>query len=298
MNASLVIVTWNSESEIGDLLQSVDRWLPSSWEVVVVDNWSTDATVARVAESRRHVRLVRCDENLGFGRANNVGVRKVSSPVTILINPDTVLVDGSLVALADLALATNSLVGPRLMNSDGTPQASASCLPASVPGTLRVFMPAAVLPKTFASVLEPWRATRTVRAGWLSGACIAAPTCLFRRLGPFDESIHMYGEDLDLGLRAQQLGIARLFAPDVARIVHLGDRSSSQCYRDRGLAVSVRNRRSVVRRRLGATRERWDDVNEFGLAATRLAGRSLLGRDASRQQAWFRARLSDMNEKG
>jgi len=298
MNGSIVIVTWNSASEIGPLLESIGRWLPDTWDVIVVDNASSDSTVMRVDESSRPVRLIRTWQNLGFGAANNIGVHDVTTAATVLLNPDTLLLDDSLVSLVDLAMATGCLAGPRLMSPDGTAQPSASCLPASLTGTLRIVIPASALPERWASAVEPWRAARTVRAGWLSGACIAAPTSLLRRLGPFDESIHMYGEDMDLGLRAESHGIPRLFAPDVARVVHLSDRSSAQRYRDRGLAVSVRNRRNIVRRRLGRHRERWDDLNEVGLAVTRLAGKRLLGRSAARQQAWFRARFSSEGRKG
>jgi GT2 family glycosyltransferase len=291
MRASIVIVTWNSEAEIAGLLESITEWLDASWDVFVVDNASSDHTVAQVRGCSLPVHLTCLDENIGFGAANNLALRSVSTSGTVLLNPDTVLIDDSLRDLVRLSMNANCIVGPRLLNEDLSIQPSASCPPASLRGTLRIFLPGRAMPTRWASMLEPWRARTTIRAGWLSGACVAAPTSLLRRLGPFDEAIHLYGEDMDLGLRAEALQIPRLFAPDVARVVHLGDRSSGQRFSDAGLALSVQNRRAVVRTRMGRAREKWDDVNELGLTLTRLAGKRLIGADTTRQRSWLRARF-------
>ena len=286
---SLVVVTWNSANELGPLLASVTEHLRAEHEVVVVDNASSDAT-AEVAERwDGPLRLIRNDHNAGFGAANNQGIRAARHDAVVLLNPDTLLVDGSLAALGARALREQALCGPRLLNPDGTVQPSASAPPAGWQDTLRVVLPGAAMPAPLARRCEPWRSDRDVEVGWLTGACIAAPREVLLALGPFDEDIHLYSEDLDVAIRARRAGVRNLFVPTVARVIHLGDRSSSQAFADAGLAASARNRRVVLERRYGTARARYDVALQVAHLSTRIAGKRVLGRDTAHEQAWLRA---------
>jgi GT2 family glycosyltransferase len=212
----------------------------------------------------------------------------------LLINPDARLMDGSLGQLAALALAEQALCGPELLNADGSRQPSASALPAGWEVGAQAVFPATVLPHTVRVRCEPWRSPRTIDVGWLTAACIAGPRDLLLDLGPFDESIHLYGEDLDLGLRARRQGVRSIFAPDVARVVHLGGRSAERRFTDGGAARKLATRRVVVRRHVGPWRERYDFGAQLLFHATRYAAKTALGRDAQREGDWLavaRARL-------
>ena len=287
---SLVVVTWNSADELRALIASVERELRSDYEIVVIDNASNDDT-ARVAEAHAATEVVLLDENVGFGAASNMGVRRARHDAVILLNPDTELIDGSLRHLADLAVGRGALCGPEILNSDRSRQPSASSQPAGWEVGLGAVLPARLLPQRLRNRCEPWRAERTITAGWLTGACIAAPRRLLLALGPFDERIHLFAEDMDLGIRARQAGISSLFAPQTARIIHHGDRSSSKRFPDSGLSLRLANRHLVLSRRLGARRAAYDFVCQFAFHSTRLVAKAVIGRQFSRERRWFSAVL-------
>lgn len=294
---SIVVVTWNSRDELAGLLETFSDHLRTTFELVVVDNASTDgsAKVARGWSGPRKVITLR--SNSGFGTANNVGVRESSHDTIILLNPDTRLIDDSLKELAVYAAQSGALCGPALLNEDGTRQPSASPLPDSWASRFDAVFPAALAPPWLRFRCEPWRASSSVEVGWLTGACIAASKDVLLGLGPFDETIHLYAEDMDLGLRARADGVRSLFLPDVARLVHVGDGSARQRFEDAGLSLKLQNRRTVVRRHLGATRERYDFLAQVVFHTTRYAGKTALGRDSRPERAWLRAaRLAGQEE--
>jgi GT2 family glycosyltransferase len=283
---SLVVPTWNSAPELPELLRSVEAHLGGRCEVVVVDNASTDGTREAVGAKAR---LVALGENCGFAVAANAGVRAARHEAIVLLNPDSLLVDASLVALAELAVARNAITGPELLNADGTRQPSASARPATWDAVLEAVAPAVLLPSPLRIRIEPWRSNRTTAVGWLTGACLAAPRSVLLRLGPFDEDLHLFGEDLDLGLRASRAGVPLLYAPDVARVVHLGGRSSARRFPAGDAAPKLAARREVLRSLLGPGRERLDLATQIVFHAGRWLTKTALRRDARRERDWLRA---------
>jgi N-acetylglucosaminyl-diphospho-decaprenol L-rhamnosyltransferase len=121
---------------------------------------------------------------------------------------------------------------------------------------------------------------------WATAACLVAETETLRRLGPFDESIFLYAEDLDLGLRAAETW----FHPE-ARVVHRRAHSTAKAFGGENYDLLAGRRRDVVARRLGRRRARLDDVIELLTFADRAALRRLAGRSAARETERFRARL-------
>jgi GT2 family glycosyltransferase len=108
-----------------------------------------------------------------------------------------------------------------------------------------------------------------------------ARTETLRRLGPFDERIFMYAEDLELGLRARELGVETWFWPR-ARVLHRRAQSSRRAFGDEPFELLARQRRAVLRERLGPTRARVDDWVQLATLARRVAIRSLLGKPNER----------------
>jgi GT2 family glycosyltransferase len=255
---SIVVVTWECAALLKRLVASMNAHLSGSEELVIVDNASTDAPERAAREWKGDIVFVRLDENRGFGAANNVGVERASHAVVVLLNPDTELVDDSLRTLVALALELRALVGPRLLNPDGSIQPSASGPEVGVWPWARAFLPGAVTPRALLRYTEPYRLEERVRVAWLIGACVAAPREMLRTLGPFDETIHLYSEDLDLGLRAAEAGIASWFCPSECRIIHHGGGSAAQAGAAEADArrEAATTRRAVLRRLYGARRER------------------------------------------
>lgn len=289
MQFTAVVVTWNSADEVPGLVESIDRHLSRECELLFVDNNSDDGSADVIRTVSPSSRVIALPRNMGFGPANNVGVRAATTEVVALLNPDTLVIDSSLCALAELASKERALFAPRLLNEDGSTQISARAGLASWESALLSVWPGGLMPRRIAIRCEPWRFEERLPAGWISGACLVARRELLLELGPFDERLMLYGEDADLSLRAWQAGVPSVSAADVARVIHLGGRSGSQAFSDVGMQRKIEARWWVVRERLGAARATSDLAMLFVQYASRWLAKRLLGRDTEVQLAWLRA---------
>jgi N-acetylglucosaminyl-diphospho-decaprenol L-rhamnosyltransferase len=282
---SLVVVTWESRQDLSRLLDSMLAHLDPRHELVVVDNASGDEPERELGRWPGPTRYQRLESNRGFGAAANAGVALASSEGIVLLNPDVELLDGGLAALADGAVESGALVGPRLLNPDGTPQPSASGPVIGVWPWLGALVPGAVQPGPVRARTEPWRLDHRVEVTWLTGACIAAPRGVLAALGPFDERIELMSEDLDLCLRAGARGIPVVFAPRTCRLVHHGGSARERRFEDAGLALAARNRRAAIARAYGPSRERRGWRAQVLRLRLRAAAKGALRRDRRAEQA-------------
>ena len=106
------------------------------------------------------------------------------------------------------------LLAPMLLNADGSRQDNAQPRPATGATAIYSLVPGAAQPRPLRRITEPWQRCAPTRVGWATAACLVADTQTLRELGPFDPSIFLYAEDLDLGLRAETW-----FHPE-ARVIH------------------------------------------------------------------------------
>jgi len=281
---ALVTVTHDSREDLERLLASAQRRLPGT-AVVVADSGSVDGS-ADVARAHAGVRVVELGKNVGFGRATNAGLAQVSEPVSVLLNPDVELLDGSLAALAAELMrpgAPERLLGPEVLRVDGTREDSAQLRPASAAAVLGAVVPPVALPRRLRERVEPWRSSAPRRVDWLVGCCLAGRTDTLRRLGPFDERIFLYAEDLELGLRAGALGVQSWFWPS-ARVLHRGQHATSAVWAGEAFELKARQRRAVVHERLGSARGRLDDSLQLATFAGRGALKRVLRRPAERER--------------
>jgi len=219
LRASVVIVGYNGEEVLGACLDSLGNSdVPASeYELLIVDNASADRTVA-IAENFRgrfpHLRIIRNERNVGFPAAVNQAAALSESPVLALLNQDTIVEGRWLSELLTPLDRDPSLgaVGSRVVNGDG-PRLYAAALE--------------VLYGGICVVHEGDRRTDAV-----SGCAMAVRLDAFRRLGGFDASLFMYGEDLDLGHRLRaagyRIGYARSSVAHHAAIRRV--RASSRTY--------------------------------------------------------------------
>jgi GT2 family glycosyltransferase len=280
-----VVVLHDSAPELRVLLRSLREHLPAPPQLVVVDTGSRDggAELARAAGAE----VVELPDNPGFGAANNAGLARSGTDVTVLLNPDCEAIDDSLARLAALAGAhRRALHAPRLLNADGTLQRSAHALPGTPGALLGALTHAPLLPPGLRERVEPHRARRPRTVGWAIAACLAAPTALLRDLGPFDPAVHLFAEDMELGLRARRLGIPTVLHPQL-RLRHSGGHATERAG-ERYDAIA-RRRRDAVRRTLGPRALALDDAAQALTFATRAGGHALLGGDAERPREQLRA---------
>ena len=292
---ALVTVSHDSAPELDALLASVERHLPGA-QVVVVDSGSKDESAA---VARSHGAQVLELENVGYGSAANAGVEAVTRPVSVVLNPDVELVDGSLAALAaDLARADRGerIAVPTVLLPDGSRQDVAQHEPGSLATVPRALLPAGALPRPLRVALEPWRARRPRRAGWPVGACLAARTETLRALGPFDPEIFLYAEDVDLGLRAADAGVETWFWPD-ARVLHRRAHSTTRTFGGEPFDLLARQRRGVLERRRGRRRARADELIQVATLTNRIALKTLVRRDTERERRQLRALRAARRER-
>jgi N-acetylglucosaminyl-diphospho-decaprenol L-rhamnosyltransferase len=283
----IVTVLHDSAADLRRLLRSLEPAAERP-RLVAVDAGSTDegpeiarAWGAEVVEAG----------DVGFGAANNAGVERVTSPVTLLLNPDVVVPDPAMLdRLARHARREDALHVPRLLNPDGSVQRSAHPLPGRIDALLPALVHPLALPRPLRHHADPWRDDRALErpVGWAIAAAVAARTDTLRRLGPFDPGQFLFFEDLDLCLRARAAGVPTMLHPDLT-LEHRGGHSTGPAYGGEPHELLARRRREVVRANLGARAVALDDAAQALTFATRAATRTALRRPAGRERAQLRA---------
>ncbi len=216
---SIVIVSFNAREDLGRCLAALRDARPvATTEIIVVDNASTDGS-ADLARSQAEVRVLDAGANVGFARANNLGIRSSRSELILLLNSDTIVPAGAIDALVaeldrDAAVA---IVGPRLVDGQGRAELSFGPMIGPI-NELR----------------QQWRARgdveqrtrRRQHPDWVSAACLLVRRADAEAAGLLDERYFMYTEDVDFCAAVRALGRKVLFTPDV-EVVHLRGRSAA-----------------------------------------------------------------------
>ncbi len=184
-----------------------------------------------------------------------------------------------------------------MLSPDGSRQDTVHPMPASAPDVVRALVPPALAPGRAGVWLAPWRSTEPRQVGWAVGCAIAARTDTLRRLGPFDEAIFLYSEDMELGLRAAAAGVATWFWP-AARVCHHRAHSSAVAFGGEPFERLAAARHDVVSRCLGRRRAALDDALQALTFASRIAVKTVLRRPAGRERAQLRALRSLRSGRG
>jgi GT2 family glycosyltransferase len=230
MILSVVIINWNDLGVIRDCLESIFRETPNlSFEVIVSDNGSTDASVSYIREHFPSVRVLENGENLGFAKGNNAGIRIARGKYVLILNPDTIIRDRALEKLVAYAEhhSEAGAFGCRVLNPDGSFQNPARPLPTPF-GSLISALNLRWLGK-FSDLFDSdlyygWNGTSERRVGYQSGCCILVRREVLQQLNGFDERFFYHAEETDLCCRIWRSGSQVLFYPK-AEIIHLGGQS-------------------------------------------------------------------------
>ena len=231
---SIIIINWKSVAFLRKCLRSLNANTRTiSFEVIVVDNASGDNCGEMVAREFPSVRYVQSDCNLGFARANNLGFQHASGRNLLFLNPDTEVIASAIESMADVLEkdARAGIVGPKLLNSDGSVQTS--CI-RPFPSLTSEVLDSELLRQWFPhSRLWGTQAlfggkNAPVAVDAVSGACLMIRRQVFEQIGLFTTSYFMYAEDVDLCLKARQSGWMNLFLPGATVTHHGGQSSRSQ----------------------------------------------------------------------
>jgi GT2 family glycosyltransferase len=230
---SALIVSYNVKDLLLDSLQAFFSSSDDPVEAVVVDNASRDGSADAVAERFPDVKLVRQSRNVGYGKANNIGLQECEGRFILLLNPDVTVSEGSVGRLADFLLVRPDVgaVGPRLLRPEGMPDLAAR---RGFPTPATAFYRLAGLSKAFPKSRRfnrynmgflPDSEVHEIDAG--TGACLLLRRAAIDRVGFFDPDYFMYGEDLDLCYRLR-LGGWKIYYVPTATAVHLKGASTRQ----------------------------------------------------------------------
>jgi GT2 family glycosyltransferase len=233
MKLSIVIICWNDLKTIKDCLDSIYAGTHSTeFEILVSDNGSTDGSVEVIRENYPSVRVIENRANLRFAKANNVGIRASQGEYILILNPDTIIPEGTLdkiVNFADQHPAAGAF-GCRVLNGDGSYQETARPFPTLRAEWISAFYlkPLAFISDWFLpGVYMGWKGDTKRTVGWLSGCFILARASILKRIGGFDEQFFYYYEDMDLCHRIWDAGFPILFTPEMT-ITHLGGQSTKR----------------------------------------------------------------------
>jgi len=283
---SLVTVIHDSAPDLARLLASVSRHLAGA-EMIVVDSGSTDGGSSVASTWAGGATVVQLPDNEGFGAGCVAGLEHSTRPIVALVNPDIELIDSSLADLADeltLPGGDERIFCPMLIHPDGKRQDAVHPIPGTAPELIRALLPADLLPGRIAEWTEPHRRNNPERVGWAVGACLIARAEVFRSLGPFDPTVHLYAEDLDLCLRASKAGVETWYRPD-CRVIHREAHSTRHAFDGEPSELLARRRRIVVGQRLGASTQRKDDAIQLLTNVDRLVIKKVVGKDTAKEQA-------------
>ena len=235
--ADLVIVNYRSYDELSRCLSSLEPLRGGLATATVVDQDSDSASAGAVARAFPWVVLLERPTNGGFAKGINAGAAVGHAPFLVLLNPDCVAESDFVTRLIDFAIAhpKAAIVGPRILNADGTIQGSARRFPGW--STFFAGRSSWLTRKFPRNPLSRWNlpalaeGAGTSRVDWVSGACMLVRRDAFDQAGGMDERFFLYWEDADLCKRLAELEWQTIYFPE-AEVVHAGGRSSVHAYRE------------------------------------------------------------------
>ncbi len=229
---SVIIVSWNACKHLRNCLDSVrESGAESVLEVIVVDNASRDGSQDMVRKEFPEITLICSDENLGFARANNLGIRRASGSYLALVNSDVLVHRGCFETLVEYMGANPSvgLVGPKVFGADGSLQRTCGRLPTVWNTFCRAVALDSLLPhwRLFSGrEMRHWTQDNLSEVEVLSGCFWMANRDAVALLGGLDERFFFYAEDVDWCKRFRDAGWKVVFFP-AATATHFGGGSSA-----------------------------------------------------------------------
>jgi len=231
---SVIILSYNTKDLTLSCINSVIKDSKNSSlsvEIIVLDNASTDGS-GEVLENFKfqisNFKFIKSQENLGFAKGNNLAAKKATGKWLLFLNSDTEIVSGTIKKMNDF-LSNNSKAGIascNLLNPNGTMQQQGGYLPRlSTVAFWALFLDDLPILSQFLPSYQMRRKSffsgSPKKTGWVAGTAMWVLNDLWKELKGFDESLFMYGEDVELCLRAVKLGWEVMLNPK-ALIIHLG----------------------------------------------------------------------------
>lgn len=234
MDLSIIIVNYNVKEFIYNLLPSLKKAGEGiDYEVIIVDNASSDGSVESLKRDFPEIKLIPLENNLGFSKANNIGLREAAGEYLLLLNPDTLLSEDTLRVMLGFFRSNPAagLAGCKILNPDGTLQLACR---RSFPGPWVSFCKVTGLSTLFpkSRLFAQYNLTyldegQTYEVDAVSGSFMMMPRKVYEKVGGLDERFFMYGEDLDWCYRVQKAGF-KVFYVHSTKIIHYKGESTKK----------------------------------------------------------------------
>jgi GT2 family glycosyltransferase len=216
VKVSIIIVNHNGERFIEDCLNSIALRVTCDYEVILVDNASSDSSCSIVETKYPWVKIIRSNRNLGFAAGNNLGARRATGQYLLLLNNDTVLLSDLYPAIALLEANSNvGIVGANMLDEHGVSRPCSGAFP--TPLRLLKFSSMFIMPGQHRRRIgkEAWI------VDWVQGSFLLTTVENWTALGGLDESYFMYVEDVDFCKRTQLRGLLCAYYP-LLGYIHYG----------------------------------------------------------------------------
>lgn len=198
---SIIIVTYNSIHDIDNCLKSILKQTIQPFEIIIVDNTSTDNTVSHIQDLYPFIRLIINDTNEGYGKANNLGVKHAVGDIIVILNPDTIVTETWLEELVKPLLKEQKIITTsKILTYDG-----------GMINTCGNIIHFTGLGFTRGYGLEPSSFRDNEYVNEVSGCSFAVRKKDFFDIGGFDDQIFMYHDDIDFSLRAHIKNFKKLY---------------------------------------------------------------------------------------
>lgn len=236
----IIIVNWNAGPQLKDCIDSLAG--VKDIRIIVVDNASTDGSEKAVVD-HPNVKLIRSNENLGFGKACNLGAKHADGDFLLFLNPDASVfpdtLDKALAFMQNPRHADIGICGVQLMDETGHVARSCSRFPTPLGFVVHALGLDRIFPRLGHSMVD-WPHDETREVDQVIGAFFLVRRPLFENLKGFDEKFFVYYEEVDLSKRARDIGWRSVYLAD-AQAFHAGGGTSNQV-KARRLFYSLRSR--------------------------------------------------------
>jgi len=234
MLLSIIIVNYNSGEMLHNCLKSIyDSGVSFEHEIIVIDNSSADDSLKKAQADFPNVIYIRNNENAGFAKANNQGIRMAKGAYILIQNPDTLVVGQSIESLVNYARANPDvgIAGGRLLNEDGTLQYSIQRFPAVASQVFEAFFIHKLLPQLTRNfgeaVLNDAAYNKSLDVDWIFGAVMLINKKAISKVGMLDESFFLYSEEVDWCYRMKSNGWRVAYYPEATFVHFMGKASTN-----------------------------------------------------------------------
>lgn len=224
MDVSIIIVSYNSRDEIIVNIESIKKKIVClNYEILIVNNDAKDTQLSTIFEGDDSIRIIEAEQNLGFGRANNLGLEQAKGKYILFVNPDVIF-------LSDIDQLINALerdpeigiMGAATFNDRHQVLPSCGEYPSIKNFLSESLFLNHLFPKikwwgNFSMKYFDFKGTREV--DWVSGAFMLGRKSTLMKISGFDKDFFMYGEDIDICWRLKKAGFKIVFS-DKASIIH------------------------------------------------------------------------------